>query len=178
MHPFFTAHYAGDRRTRLQRTTTRLVRSAQLTSVGRLHVRALDPTDIRHLDALYNELSPRSRFLRFMAPIATVPAAMLEHLAAIDHDRHEAIGAFDRSGLVRSADWFRREDDPGCAELATEVADRYQRRVSGRDFSAHSGRMRVPVASPCSTPHCSARTPARERCFAAPAGRWSRHRWP
>ena len=34
-------------------------------------------------------------------------------------------------------------------------------RASARDFSAHSGRMRVPVASPCSTRHCSARTPAR-----------------
>lgn len=133
MHPFHAEQLAADRRARRQHEAeaARLSRSARLTSPGRLHVRALDRRDIDQLGALYDGLSPRSRFLRFMSPIRAVPATVLEHLADIDHDRHEALGAFDRNGLVASAHWFRVEQDRHRAEVATEVADRYQRRGVG-----------------------------------------------
>ena len=133
MHPFLPEQLAIERRLRLLHEAERaqLVRSAKRSPTARLRVRALEPTDIDKLSDLYHGLSPRSRFLRFMAPIHTVPDSALEHLANIDHDRHEAIGAFDRSSLVASAHWFRSQQRPLRADLAIEVTDHYQRRGVG-----------------------------------------------
>jgi GNAT superfamily N-acetyltransferase len=66
-----------------------------------------------------------------MSPIHSLPDTALQHLANIDHDRHEAIGAFDRSGLVASAHWFRSQHQPGRADIAIDVTDCYQRRGVG-----------------------------------------------
>ena len=133
MHPFLTQQLAIERRVRLlhEAERARLVRSAKRSSTARLRVRALEPTDIDRLADLYDGLSPRSRFLRFMSPIQRLPDSAVEHLANIDHDRHEAIGAFDRGGLVASAHWFRSQHHPGRADLAIEVTDHYQRRGVG-----------------------------------------------
>jgi RimJ/RimL family protein N-acetyltransferase len=133
VHPFFTEKLAAERRTLLLQEAEqhRLLRSARRSSTARLRIRALEPSDIHRLAELYDGLSPRSRFLRFMSPIHQLPDSALEHLASIDHDRHEALGAFDRSGLVASAHWFRSPRNPRCAELAIEVADHYQRRGVG-----------------------------------------------
>jgi RimJ/RimL family protein N-acetyltransferase len=133
MHPFFTQQLAIERRARLlqEAEQDRLIRSATRSSTRRLRIRPLEPTDIHRLADLYSGLSPRSRFLRFMSPIHQLPDAALAHLANIDHDRHEAIGAFDRNGLVASAHWFRSPHQPRRADLAIEVTDHYQRRGVG-----------------------------------------------
>jgi GNAT superfamily N-acetyltransferase len=128
MHPFFSQQLAVERRARLlhEARQDRLVRSATRSSMVRLRVRALESADIHRLAELYDGLSPRSRFLRFMSPIHRLPDSVLEHLANIDHDLHEAIGAFDRSRLVASAHWFRSPRHPPCADLGIEVTDHYQ----------------------------------------------------
>jgi len=133
MQPFFTEKLAAERRALFlqQAQQDRLLKSAQRSSTARLRVRVLEPSDIHRLADLYDGLSPRSRFLRFMSPIHRVPDSALEHLASIDHDRHEALGAFDRGGLVASAHWFRPQHNPRWAELAIEVTDHYQRRGVG-----------------------------------------------
>jgi GNAT superfamily N-acetyltransferase len=133
MHPFISQQLAAERRAGFLREAekARLIRSAKRTSTARLRVRVLEPADIGRLADHYDGLSPRSRFLRFMSPIQRVPDSALEHLANIDHDRHEALGAFDRNGLVASAHWFLRPHDPSLADLAIEVADQYQRRGVG-----------------------------------------------
>jgi GNAT superfamily N-acetyltransferase len=78
-----------------------------------------------------------------MSPVHRLPDTALQHLANIDHDRHEAIGAFDRSGLVASAHWFRSQHLPGRADIAIEVTDRYQRRgVGSRLLRLLGGRAR------------------------------------
>jgi GNAT superfamily N-acetyltransferase len=142
MHPFPIEPLAFERRRLFLREAeqARLVRSARRKSAGRLGVRALEAGDIHRLAALYDGLSPRSRFLRFMAPIHTLPAAVLEGLANIDHDRHEAIGAFDRRGLVAAAHWFRSQRLPHHADIAIEVADPYQRRGIGTRLLRQLGR--------------------------------------
>jgi GNAT superfamily N-acetyltransferase len=69
---------------------------------------------------------------------------VLEHLANIDHDHHDAIGGFDRDGLVGSAHWFRMESNPRQAEFAVEITDHYQRRGVGSrllHLLAHRARM-------------------------------------
>ncbi len=142
MHPFLTQQLAIERRAGLlhEAERARLARSVKRSSTARLRIRALEPTDIHLLSDLYDGLSPRSRFLRFMSPIRKLPDSALEHLANIDHDRHEALGAFDRSGLVASAHWFRSQHNPSRAELAIEVSDHYQRRGVGSKLLRLLGR--------------------------------------
>lgn len=86
----------------------------------------LDPSDIEEMAAMFAGLSSRSRYLRFMSPVRTVSARTLAYLAAVDHERHEAVGAFNGRTLVGAAHYFRSATDPTAAEVAAEVTDRYQ----------------------------------------------------
>jgi hypothetical protein len=99
MQPFLSEQVAFEHRRQLLQAAeqSRLARTARRRSTARLRIRALEPSDIHSLADLYDGLSPRSRFLRFMAPVQNLPATALEHLADIDHVRHEALGAFDRA---------------------------------------------------------------------------------
>ena len=91
--------------------------------------------------AMFSRLSTRSRYLRFMSPIRTVSASMLAYLAAIDHQRHEAVGAFDDRVLVGAAHYFRSATDPTSAEIAAEVTDPYQGMGIGRRLMCELGRI-------------------------------------
>jgi acetyltransferase len=83
------------------------------------------------MDHVEERLSSRSRYLRFMSPIRTVSGSMLAYLAAVDHNRHEAVGAFDDRLLVGAVHYFRSATDPTRADIAGEVTDRYQRKGVG-----------------------------------------------
>jgi GNAT superfamily N-acetyltransferase len=133
MHPVHAEQHGVKRYVGLwdEAAPARLVRSAPGSTTAGLRVRALEPDDIEQLADLYAGLSLRSRFLRFMAPIYRLPDSALEYLANVDHDGHEALGAFDGSGLIASAHWFCSRDHPRRAELAIEVTDHYQRRGVG-----------------------------------------------
>lgn len=111
------------------------------TSRFALQTRVLDPSDIEGMAALFAGLSSRSRYLRFMSPIRTVSARTLAYLAAIDHERHEAVGAFEDGVLVGAAHYFRSATDPTSAEIAAEVADRYQRTGVGSRLLCELGRI-------------------------------------
>ena len=132
MHPFNIDQLVSDRHARLRRDaeTARLLRDARCANTE-IDIRVLSPSDADHIAQLFDQLSARSRFLRFMSPIRTVSAATLRHLAAIDHQRHEAVGAFDNGVLVGAAHYFRSAEEPTQAEIAAEVSDRYQRRGLG-----------------------------------------------
>ena len=91
----------------------------------------LEPADIDQLASLFDRLSVQSRYLRFMAPIPSVSPAVIRHLAAVDHQLHEAVGVFDRDVLVGSAHYFRSEERPDAAEISIEVADTHQQRGLG-----------------------------------------------
>lgn len=132
MHPFHAEHLAAERRDRLVRDAerVRLLRSVRLASTSRLRIRPLEAKDRGRLIDLYEALSPLSRLMRRRSSIELMPTLVVEHLANAD-ERHEALGAFDRNGLVASAHWLRPEDDPCRAEVVTQVVDRYQRRGVG-----------------------------------------------
>ena len=133
MHPFHAEHLAAERRDRRLRDAdhARLVRSIKLASTSRLRVRPLEASDRRRLTDLYDALSPLSRLMRRRSSVELMPTLVLEQLSCIDHDQHEALGAFDRNDLVASVHWFRPERDPSRAEVVTQVVDRYQRRGVG-----------------------------------------------
>jgi GNAT superfamily N-acetyltransferase len=109
-----------------------LRRKEDVRLAERLCVRVLEPADAGHLRALFGRLSMRSRWMRYLAPLRSVSEPMLRRLAAIDHDRHEALGAFDGVELVAVAHYFRDPVQPARAEISVEVADSHQRRGVGQ----------------------------------------------
>jgi GNAT superfamily N-acetyltransferase len=142
-----SAQLANDRRAQFQReaAAARLATKAKARkrslAADRLQTRVLDPSDIEEMAALFSRLSSRSRYLRFMSPIRTVSAGTLAYLAAVDHERHEAVGAFDDRLLVGAAHYFRSATDPTSAEIAAEVEDRYQRKGVGSRLLCELGRI-------------------------------------
>src|SRR5436305_2571747 len=131
MHPSMTPEIAAQRRDRLRKqvSAARLAAEASARDCrvdgAPVQLRALGPDDIDSMAVLFDGLSWRSRYLRFMSP-RRMTAPMLRYLADIDHQHHEAVGAFDHQRLVGSAHFFRTPDDPTQAEIAAEVIDPYQ----------------------------------------------------
>ena len=107
---------------------------ARAAVTGGVHplIRPLDPRDAHRLADLFGRLSPTSRHLRYLTPISVLPAGHLRHLAAVDHQAHEAVGAFEAGDLVGAAHYFRSPEEPTRAEIAVEVADVHQRQGLGR----------------------------------------------
>jgi GNAT superfamily N-acetyltransferase len=106
-------------------------RAAMAPSDSAVCLRVLEPTDAEHLKLLFEQLSQRSRWLRYLAPLRKLSSQALTRLASIDHERHEALGAFDGEILVGAAHYFRDAADPSRAEISVEVADSHQRRGIG-----------------------------------------------
>lgn len=137
MHRSLSAQLAEDRRVRLVReaAAARLAEPAStdapVVDASRLQVRVLEPSDLDAIGALLRRLSARSRYLRFMSPIHSVSTGAVRHLAAVDHERHEAVGAFHDGVLVGATHSYRRADDPTRAEIAVEISDDYQRNGIG-----------------------------------------------
>jgi RimJ/RimL family protein N-acetyltransferase len=113
-----------------RRTACRAAARAR-TQRARVRLRPLERTDAAHLAALFERLSPGSRYLRYLSPVPALPASHLRTLAAIDHDRHEAVGAFEAGVLVGVAHYVRDRADPDRADVSVEVADSHHRRGLG-----------------------------------------------
>src|SRR5436305_2149308 len=94
----------------------------------RLRIRQLDGGDRDRLAAAFERLSPRSRYLRFMAHKPSLSGMELTYLTDVDHVTHEALGAFDPNtgeliGVARYAPFTGSE---ATADLAITVADEWQ----------------------------------------------------
>ena len=72
-------------------------------------------------------LSPRSRYLRFLAPLPQLPAPMLHTLTDVDHRGHSAWVALHDKDPVGLARAVRTRKDPSAAEIAVAVVDREHR---------------------------------------------------
>ena len=106
-----------------------------LTDGTRALLRPILPTDRDRIARGMQELSPRSRLLRFHAPIDHLTDEQLRYLTEVDYDNHCAWVALDADhpdepgmGVAR---YVRLEDEPDVAEAAVTVVDRYQGRGLG-----------------------------------------------
>jgi GNAT superfamily N-acetyltransferase len=95
-------------------------------------VRPLDPADAEAaVDAVFAGLSPRSRYLRFHAPVPRLPESVRTRLVDIDGARHAAVVAEVRDGgAIGLAQLFG--PGHGTADVAVAVVDAWQRRGIGR----------------------------------------------
>jgi acetyltransferase len=79
-------------------------------------------------EAAVYSLSPRSRYLRFFAPIEKMSDRLLDQMTQVDGHRHVAWLALtpDESTGVAVVRYVRAADDDQSAEVAIAVADDWQ----------------------------------------------------
>jgi hypothetical protein len=67
--------------------------------------------------------------MRFLVPQSRLSSSVLDYLTVIDHDRHEALIAVDpeTGQSFGTARYVRSNTDPGTAEFAVGVGDRWMR---------------------------------------------------
>ncbi|MGD8316818.1 MAG: GNAT family N-acetyltransferase [Myxococcales bacterium] len=110
--------------------------TVRLSDGERLHLRLMHPEDKQMLLDAFEQLSPDSRYARFMAPKARLTEQELRYLTEVDGVDHFALGAVRRHLVskdegVGSARFVRLQDRPDVAEPAVTVVDSYQRKGLG-----------------------------------------------
>src|ERR1700716_183087 len=112
---------------------TELDAHVTLTDQRRVRIRALHSREEQPICVLHARLSPRTRYLRFLSPIPTLPDALVRRLAYVDYRRRLVIVAEDEAagcaGVVALAS-FSAVDET-TAEVAVVVQDDWQRRGVG-----------------------------------------------
>jgi acetyltransferase len=96
---------------------------------GRLvRVRPLTAADRAIYERAVMDLSPRSRYLRFFAPVPRLSKRLLDQMTQTDGDRHVAHVALtvDESIAVGVVRYMLRTDDREEGEIAIAVADDWQ----------------------------------------------------
>ena len=99
----------------------------------RMLVRPIVPEDKNLLVEGFAQLSPQTRFRRFLGYMDKLRAPLLRYLTEIDYIDHFAwigLNADDHGG-IGVARYVRMRDDPTAAEAAIVVVDAYQRRGAG-----------------------------------------------
>jgi GNAT superfamily N-acetyltransferase len=99
----------------------------------RIEIRPIRPEDRENLAAGVRELSPESRYRRFLGATGELSDSDLRYLTEVDHHDHEALVAVEAGTEhgVGVARFVRSQDDPEVAEIAIAVADPWQRRGVG-----------------------------------------------
>jgi RimJ/RimL family protein N-acetyltransferase len=122
----------------------RLKRRGQRPSVHRLRdgaaleIRPIEPRDKDGLAEGFAQLSPESRYRRFLSPMDHLTSSSLAYLTEVDHHDHEALVAVDaQSGEPAGVGRFIRIDgEPTIAEVAVAVPDAWQGRGVGSELLA------------------------------------------
>jgi len=109
--------------------------TATLKDGGTVHVRLVDPCDKDCIARGFDQLSARSRHLRFFSPINQLSDAQLSYLTKVDNVNHAVVAAFEERGEtshgVGLGRYIRTADEPDVAEFAITVMDEFQGRGVG-----------------------------------------------
>jgi GNAT superfamily N-acetyltransferase len=100
--------------------------------VPRAVLRPLDRGETAPLERVFAGMSARSRRARYLSGTPALTPGVLAGLADVDHDRHGSWLASVGSDPVGVGRYIRTANDPAVAEIALEVADRYQSHGLGR----------------------------------------------
>jgi acetyltransferase len=105
-----------------------------------VRVRPLRPTDRAIYETAVLDLSPRSRYLRFFAPIARPSERLLDQMTQTDGHRHVAYVALtpDETKVVAAVRYVRAVDESLVGEVAIAVADNWQGHGLGVQLVRHT----------------------------------------
>jgi len=96
-----------------------------------LELRPVRAADCEAVVAMFQSLSPRSLYLRFLTLMPDPTSLVVRHLALVDEHDHGALVVLDGDEVVAISQWDRTGHD-GPAEIATTVADAWQHHGLGR----------------------------------------------
>ncbi|HEV2981037.1 MAG TPA: GNAT family N-acetyltransferase [Solirubrobacteraceae bacterium] len=115
-------------------------RDFQLRDGRIVRVRPMRPTDRAIYARAVVDLSPRSRYLRFLAPIAKPSERLLDQMTQTDGHRHVAFIALsvDEASVLGVVRYVRTPGDPQAGEVAIAVADDWQGRGLGLQLLRHT----------------------------------------
>jgi RimJ/RimL family protein N-acetyltransferase len=95
-------------------------------------IRPLRESEVAPVLEVFAGMSADSRRMRFLTAVPVMTDSMLQRLTAVDHDRHGCWVATVDGVAVGLGRYVRMTDRPDVAEIALDVADRYQGRGLGR----------------------------------------------
>jgi GNAT superfamily N-acetyltransferase len=97
-------------------------------------VRGVECADVARVERLLGRVSETSRYMRFFTTSVPRDAGVIEHLAALDDARNDAVVAVVDGEVVALASYHVRTNDPLAAEVSVLVDDAWQRRGLGRSL--------------------------------------------
>jgi GNAT superfamily N-acetyltransferase len=95
-------------------------------------IRPLLAGESQPLVEIFEGMSVRSRYLRYLAAINRLSPSMLAAMTGVDHERHSAFLAYVDARPVGVARFIRLDRPGPVAEFAVEVVDRQQGRGIAR----------------------------------------------
>jgi GNAT superfamily N-acetyltransferase len=105
------------------------VETITLQSGQRVVIRPIRADDGSRLKLAYDQLSPQTKYRRFLAVKPRLTEGDVRYLTSADGNDHVALlatPAEDPKLIIAVARFVRLADDPAAAELAIVVGDRYQ----------------------------------------------------
>jgi RimJ/RimL family protein N-acetyltransferase len=107
----------------------RIARDAHAVDRAWVTTRAIAPGDRQALVRFFHELSPQSRYRRFLSIKSQLTPRELDWLTEVDHVAHEAMVAVDvrDEQIVGVCRYVRDKARPGFAEFAIAVLDEWHR---------------------------------------------------
>ena len=97
-------------------------------------IRRLRPSDRGMYERAVAGLSPRSRYLRFAAPLPRLSKPLMDRMMSLDADRHVALAAVTDQPAIVGVARFVATGEPGSAEVAVAIADDWQCRGLGLEL--------------------------------------------
>ena len=111
----------------------RILRPRPATHVPGAVIRSLEPADRDALRAMFERLSPDSKYRRFLSPAASFDVA-LRNVFDLDYVQRDAIVASLRGDIIGLAECHAFRRSPADVEVAVTVDDAYHRRGLGREM--------------------------------------------
>jgi acetyltransferase len=109
----------------------------QLKNGREVFLRPIVSSDKHLLVALFNKMSPRSRYLRFMTHLHELPEQLLHHFTHLDYDREFALACLveeDGKDAIIAVGRYALDPDEQIADLAVAVRDDWQHLGLGKSL--------------------------------------------